>query len=344
MTYNEWTEIPEGFFECPASGIVHFSRQPVLLHLPGRKQQPLFVSILLHGNEDTGWRALQMVLKKYRGRDLPRRMSVFIGNVEAAAAGVRRLDDQVDFNRIWPGTPLSGTREAQTTAEVVRRMQMLNPFAFIDIHNNTGINPFYACVTDVHAHNLYLARLFSRIAVYFRTPVGTAAGAMAAICPSVTVECGKAGMTAGDEHAAELIEAALHLDHFPQKGHTVEDLLIYHTIATVKVPAALSLAFGDTPADVNFPAHFEEWNFRELEAGCVFAHNTTTEIPFEVSDETGRNTPEKFFARHGDEIRLTRRLMPAMITTNEKIIRQDCLCYLMELFWPQDTISGAAQR
>lgn len=332
MTWNEWTSLPEGFLAAPAAEIVRYSREPVLFHLPGRKQQPLFVSVLLHGNEDTGWRALQMVLKKYRNRELPRRLSVFVGNVAAAADGVRRLRNQVDYNRVWPGTKLIGTPEAEIMANVVRRMQMLKPFAFIDIHNNTGVNPYYACVTEVTAHNLYLARLFSRIAVFFRTPIGTAAGAMAAICPSITVECGKAGLSAGDEHAAELIEAALHLDHFPESDHTTHDVEVYHTVATVKVPAEVSLAFGDTSTGVSFPAHFEEWNFRELAAGLQFAETAMATMPLDVTDENGVDIAADIFTRSGNALLLRRPLMPAMITLNETVIRQDCLCYLMEKY------------
>lgn len=332
MKFTEWTSLPDGFLDASAREIVRYSADPVLLHLPGRKQDPLFVSVLLHGNEDTGWRALQMVLKKYRARELPRRLSVFVGNIAAAAAGVRRLDRQVDYNRVWPGTPLTGTPEAEIMAHVVRRMQMLNPFAFIDIHNNTGMNPYYACVTDVTPHNLYLARLFSRIAVYFRTPIGTAAGAMTPICPSITVECGKAGLTAGDEHAAELIEAALHLDHFPDSEHAVHDIEVYHTVATVKVPAKISLAFGEQSTGVSFPAHFEEWNFRELTTGTRFAHSSAAGMPLDVTDENGKDIAADMFMRSGNELLLRRAVMPAMITLNETVIRQDCLCYLMEKY------------
>lgn len=331
LNFTEWTSLPHGFLEARAAELVHFSEDPILIHLPGRKVQPLFITILLHGNEDTGWRALQSVLRKYAGRELPRRLSVFIGNVKAAAAQVRRLDGQVDYNRAWPGTPLGNTAEAELMARVRRRMHMLNPFAFIDIHNNTGMNPYYACITEVNPHNLYLARLFSRIAVYFRTPPGTAAAAMNSICPSITVECGKAGLTAGDEHAANLIDAALNLDHFPESDHTAHDVEVFHTVATVKIPAHVSLAFGDAAADVCFPAEFDAWNFRELEAGTVFARSTDTQ-PLDVTDESGLSNFAEFFSREGDEIRLSRPAMPAMITLNEQVIRQDCLCYLMERY------------
>jgi len=44
--------------------------------LPGRRPTPLFVSVLLHGNEDSGVVALQSVLRAYAGRRLPRALSI----------------------------------------------------------------------------------------------------------------------------------------------------------------------------------------------------------------------------------------------------------------------------
>ena len=54
---------------------------------------------------------MQALLERYRGRPLPRRLSLFLGNLPAAAAARRRLDGQADYNRCWPGTELPGSNE-----------------------------------------------------------------------------------------------------------------------------------------------------------------------------------------------------------------------------------------
>ena len=73
-----------------------------------RTQQP--------GNEGTGWEALRALLRDYQGRELPRALTIFIGNVSAAKAGLRRLEGQPDYNRIWePGD----TPEHAMAAEVL---------------------------------------------------------------------------------------------------------------------------------------------------------------------------------------------------------------------------------
>jgi hypothetical protein len=96
--------------------------------------------------------------------------------------------------------------------EIVRQAQ---PFASIDVHNNTGHNPHYACVNSLEEGHLHLARLFSRTVLYFEQPVGVQSAALAKICPAATVECGRASEEAGVAHVAELICSTLALERFP---------------------------------------------------------------------------------------------------------------------------------
>ncbi|MFY7941070.1 MAG: hypothetical protein ACOVOX_09195, partial [Burkholderiaceae bacterium] len=87
-TLHEFNSPPDGFLHCSARDLHRVLPGPSLLHWQG-PGPTLFVSVLLHGNEDAGLKALQRLLLKYQGRALPRAMSVFVGNVHAAAAGVR---------------------------------------------------------------------------------------------------------------------------------------------------------------------------------------------------------------------------------------------------------------
>ena len=80
------------------------------------------MSVLLHGNEDTGLKAIQMVLGEYRaarcrGRVLVRRQR------QAAAQGLRRLDSQPDFNRVWPGAETAALPEHAMMRDVVAQMR-----------------------------------------------------------------------------------------------------------------------------------------------------------------------------------------------------------------------------
>lgn len=324
-------DLPDGFLDAPAHELHRLLPGPTLAHLPGRRGEPLFVSVLLHGNEDTGLKALQSLLRRWQGHELPRALSVFVGNVGAAAAGLRRLDGQPDYNRVWPGADTTGLPEHDMMREVVEAMRARRVFASVDVHNNTGLNPHYACVGTLEQPFLHLATLFSRIVVLFRRPHGVQATAMAALCPSVTVECGKPGNVAGEEHAALFLDAALRLDHFPAHPVAVHDLDLYHTVGIVKVPADVSIGFGDAGAEVLFDADLDHLNFRDLPAGTRVAQVAGgCPLPLQVWDEDGAQVAEDYFTLAQRELLTRRAVTPAMLTLDERVIRQDCLCYLME--------------
>lgn len=321
--------VPPGLLEVSAADLHTVLPGPTLIHLPGRRTAPLFVSALLHGNEDVGLKALQALLRRHAGRTLPRALSMFIGNVRAARDGVRRLDDEPDYNRVWPGTPLGDGPEVRVMQEVVAQMRARGVFASIDLHNNTGLNPHYGCVSRLDAPFLQLASLFSRTVVYFRTPPGVQTAAFAELCPSVTCECGKAGDPAGVAAALEFVDAVLHLECMPDHPVRAGDVHLFHTIATVKVPDRASMSFDGHDADIRFVPDLDHFNFRELEPGTVLGR-TRAAARLHAFDDAGRDVSHELLAASDGEIRLAKRLMPAMLTRDVRVVRQDCLCYLME--------------
>jgi succinylglutamate desuccinylase len=244
--------LPERFLDTPARELHRLLPGPTLIHLPGRRQPPLFISVLLHGNEDSGVVALQSVLRatpvgRCRGRC--RSWSATSRRRE----GLRRLDHQPDYNRVWPGGEAhAGSPEYAAMSEVHRLMQARGVFASIDIHNNTGLNPHYCVVSRLDQAALHLALLFSRTVVWFRGLAGTQTTAFSPLCPSLTVECGKPGNAGNEAHVALFIEACLHLAQFPAHAVHEHDIDLYHTVATVRVPAAASFGFGDPLADIDF--------------------------------------------------------------------------------------------
>jgi hypothetical protein len=323
--------LPPGLLDLPAARLHEVLPGPALIHLPGRRMPPLFVSVLLHGNEDTGWLAARAVLKKWAGSELPRALSLFVGNVAAARAGLRRLDGQPDYNRVWPGGEAAHAVEAGLMQQVVDAMRARGVFASVDIHNNTGLNPHYACVNRLEPDFLHLATLFSRIVVHFVRPLGVQSAAFAEICPAVTVECGKPGAPGSVEHAADFVEACLHLAEFPLHAVAPQDIDLFHTVATVKVPETASFGFGAPDADIDFLPELDHYNFRELGHGELLGRvRPGSGVTLQVSDETGTDVGAQVFDYRGGGIALKKRLMPAMLTRDERVIRQDCLCYLME--------------
>ena len=330
---NVLDSLPDGFAGWSIRDLADLLPGPTLIHVEGRRKDPVFLSILLHGNETVGFEALQKILDAYRA-GLPRSLSVFLGNIAAAARGSRRLEGQPDYNRIWPspGVP-PATPEHHLMIRVVEEMRRRQPFVSIDLHNNSGLNPHYACVNMLDHRFLHLASLFSRTVVYFLRPQGVQSMAFAQLCPSVTLECGRVGDASGVAHAAEFLDACLHLERLPERPVNREDIQLFHTVATVKVPEGTRFGFGDGSADIDFVEDLEYYNFRELPAGTVIARYPREGRPvLEVLDENGESVGRKYLRYDLGVIRLAARIMPAMLTLNEDIIRQDCLCYFMERY------------
>lgn len=321
--------LPEGLLALDATQLHTQLPGPALIHLPGRKQQPLFVSVLLHGNEDSGWEAIKRILRKYEEGELPRALSLFVGNVSAAAQGQRRLDGQQDYNRIWGEGDSPEHRMAQ---QVLHEMAQKNVYAAIDIHNNTGRNPHYACINRLATPFLHLATLFGRTVVYFIKPDSVLSMAFADLCPALTLECGQAGEESGIEHAAELVDACLHQSQMPEHPVAPGDIHLFHTMAIIKVPESLSFHFnGDPNVDISFDAELDRLNFRELASGTVIGRvNGSEDVVLEAWNEQGVNVAELYFQVVDGDIVLKRPVMPSMLTLDERVIRQDCLCYFME--------------
>jgi len=324
--------IPDGLLDCEARDLHRTLTGPTLMHLPGRRPQPLFVSVLLHGDEDTGWQAVRELLKQNADAELPRAVSIFIGNVVAAKENQRFLENQPDYNRIWEdvaGTEDSPEREMMR--QIVDDMRQRKVFASVDVHNNTGLNPHYACVRSLDRHHLNLATLFSRTVVYFRTPAGVQTAPFAELCPAVTIEAGRPGQQYGLEHTRDFLNACLHLSHVPT--HTVhsQDIDLFHTVAVCKVPSDISIGFGDTARDIDFVGDLDHLNFRELPAGTTLARVAHEgDVSLDVRDESGAEVARKYFEVADGELRTTVSFMPSMLSMSETAIRQDCLCYLME--------------
>jgi len=322
--------LPAGFLNCRANDLHTMFDGPTLIELSGAREPPLFVSILLHGNEDSGLGAVQRVFERYHSQTLPRSLMLLIGNVAAARSGLRRLDGQADYNRNWPGAPDPDAHgETRIMAEVHARVVASGAIAAIDLHNNSGRNPHYAVVCSLDSRTLGLAALFCRRVVLFRGVPGTQTASFAGLIPAITAECGLAGEADNAEAAARLVDAALNLDELPDGVGVGAPLELYHTLGVVRVREDVSFSFDAEPEDVRFDPALDERNFRELSAGTVLGE-TDHLMPLRMIAEDGSDVANDYFETAGGQLRLRKHAVPAMLTSDSRIVRQDCLCYLME--------------
>jgi len=330
--------VPEGLLERPASALYQQLSGPTLLHLHGRRKRPVVVSVLQHGNEITGWEAIRRLLKSHYQRDeLPRSLVVFIGNPVAARHRLRRLDDQPDFNRCWPGGNETDSVYTRLFREIHDRLLQMRPMALIDVHNNTGLNPHYAAVNRIRSDYLRLASMFSSKVVYFTIPTGTLSHSMSEFCPSVTLECGQAGEVHGTDHSLAYIETCLHQDSIPPQTPDADAVHLFHMVATVNVNPDALFGFGRVPADIAFRDGLDQYNFTELPVGTSFGTlRNGMARPLTATDNEGRDVTAEYFDFGAGQVLTTREIMPSMLTQDRRVIQQDCLCYLMERIHYED--------
>jgi succinylglutamate desuccinylase len=334
-----YEDIPSGLLQCEATELHRILPGPSLIHLPGDRPEPLFISVLLHGNETTGWDAIRAVLEQYREKKLPRALSLFIGNVRAARHSLRHLDDQPDFNRIWKAE--GHGKEETMVRQVLEEMRERDVFACIDIHNNTGHNPHYACVNRLATPFFQLARLFSRTVVYFIKPDSVLSMAFANICPSVTVECGRPVEQSGVLHAQEFILSALQLDHLDEQSMSVRDIDLFHTVAVVKLRHDVTASIDDESAHVQFLPDIDLMNFCEIISSTQLARvRHGVGMPLVAENEFGKDVADRYFEVSNGWLCNTTPVMPSMLTLDMDIVRQDCLCYLMERLDLDKTLSA----
>lgn len=324
--------LPMEFLEATPDKLYQLMPQPTLVHIEGRGQRPLFFSILLHGNEPAGLMAVQGLLKKFVGAELPRSISIFVGNIAAARVGVRRLEAQPDYNRVWPGSEYPPCVETALMQQVVDEMTRRDVVLSIDIHNNTGINPHYACINKLDNRFIHLAHLFGRLIVYFIRPKGVQSAAFAEHCPAVTLECGKPGQKYGIQHAQDFLETCLHLPELPNHPVPLGDIDLFHTVAQITIPAEIRFSFNDPECDLLLVGDLDRMNFTEVPTGTVLGKlkKNCPLLPIVALDELGKDRTADYFRIEQGELVMRKSVMPSMFTLDEKIIRQDCLCYLME--------------
>lgn len=328
------TDLPAGFLDTPVRDLHRILPGPTLIDLPGERGDTLFVSILQHGNEDTGLRAVQRLLRDYTGRTLPRPLTLFIANPMAAAHGRRRLDDQPDFNRCWPGTEVAPNAATELLADVRARMARQPLFASVDIHNTSGRSPAYAGVNILDDACLQLAARFAPTAVYFTRPRGLQAQSFLGLCPAVILECGRPGDETGIAATHAYLDDLLHLEAIPRTPPAADELELLQSVGLVQVPHNVRFGFADgngaDDLELALDPELDRLNFRQLPAGTAFGRVTTGNWPVRMVGPAGNEVTEEFFEVSDGALRLRRSSMPSLLTLDPRIVRQDCLCHLME--------------
>jgi hypothetical protein len=102
-------------------------------------------------------------------------------------------------------------------------------------------------------------------------------------------------------------------------------------VAVVTIPPQVSFSFDGRDADLQFLDDLDRLNFHEVPPGTLFGWTRTgNQLGLEVQDEQGVNVANRYFTVRDFDLLTASPMMPSMLTLDERIVRQDCLCYLME--------------
>ena len=120
------------------------------------------------------------------------------------------------------------------------------------------------------------------------------------------------------------------LDELPTRQPTRDELQLVESHLMLRVPDDVSFGFdpaGD--ADLRFEADFENRNFTLFDPRQVFGY-TRLERPLLAIDTDGHDLTHEILRVEQGRIYLNNTLMPAMITRDQLVVRQDCLCHLLQ--------------
>jgi hypothetical protein len=322
LALTELHDLPAGLLDVPATRLRERLAGPTLIHLPGRRTPPLFVAVLLHGDETNGWDALRVLLRRHP-LPLPRALSLLIGNVAAAALGVRRLPHQTDYARIWQDRAAPEHPIAAAVVEAMRRRGLL---AVVDIHDHRGPSPPFAVVADTKPATLGLARAFGPLAVLNHPLRPLAQVAFGDLAPAVTIECGDVRDAHGSERALHFLERRLTEADLPRA--TPYALQLFVADARVRVAPDCGFSFGAGPG-LQLRDDLGPFSFRRLAAGTLFARQRSDALGLVAEDTQGADVTSNYFERIGADVRLTQEVFPAFCTTDLERVREDALCYFM---------------
>ncbi len=331
MELNILEHCPTALLNTAAEDLWQLLPGPTLIKLRGRNNPPLLVSVLLHGNEVSGWLAARQLLQKYlsQSASLPRTLWLFIGNIEAARQGMRHLPGQRDFNRIWE---LDGDSQPLFAKQLLEMIQSESVLAVIDVHNNTGKNPHYACVSQLDQKTLAVASQFSRRVIFFEKPVSALSVCCSQLVPvSLTLECGQSGNQSIVNIANDFLESCLKIHSWDSLRFHTHDAQIYETAIRIEIAPDIKIgSLDDDQADLCLYSNLEDLNFVEQDPGTPLGILKTFRHDWCSIIERGQHLKnQKYIAVQQGVITLTEKLVPAMFTQDPLIIHQDCLGYLM---------------
>ena len=325
--------IDDDLLDLPDFDVLRALGRPTLVRIPGTgAMAPRAVATLLHGDESTGFEAVMRVLRSRRTH--PFDLYVVIGNVRAALAepgfAHRYLDDQEDFNRIW-GLDEPTTMLRMAADDIRERLLTAGLESLVDIHNNSGNNPFYALVTRRDPAMVNLATLFTTTLVAWDLQVHTLMESMPDAVAAVAIECGLPGRPESLAFAVDGLRRYLG-DGQLTSDRVVRDYDLLGDLRRVEVRPEVRFRFSDElseDVDLAVQTDADVANFVLVPEGHVLGRvHDGGAMPLRATDAHGKDVTDDHFRIVGDAVVFSQSSTPIMMTKTVEAARKDCLFYL----------------
>ncbi|KXF82610.1 M14 family metallopeptidase [Enterovibrio coralii] len=309
-------------------------RGPVWVTLPGTNaDRHRVVVTLLHGNEPSGVNAFWHFALSPPACAV--NIHFCIVNIDAALNDqpftTRHLENKPDMNRCFG---VSGDDASYTlAAEILSRIEALEPEAVVDIHNTSGTSPAFAVTINDDEKHQQIASLFTERMLCTSVRLGALMEQTMAQSPFVTIECG--GVQ--DHNAVEVAKNGLH--HFM----TAENLFLNHTgfwpverlyhPVRVQLKPDLTLCYHDRfveESDLTLPPDIDRHNFGWMAADSLIGWLGERGLDaMTTNDGEGKHPISDLFYENDGELRLKHPAKLFMITTKHHIALSDCLFYMV---------------
>lgn len=320
-------EVPSKLFSLKADELSDYLEHPTLYYIPGNTDKNILLTVLLHGNETTGYYAVRDALLSLReaGKRPTPNVYWFIANVHAAKHGLRHLDQQPDFNRMWSRELGIYGANAMNLLEHVTKNKLE---CAVDFHNNTGLNPLYSCIHNIKKKSCNLAYMFSPTVVYFRQELQAHVVAFSPHTEAVTVECGLDGSENGYAAAHKMAFQLMAENEIPQAQDVIEKMILYDSCLRIRLCDNGSASFEDSAlADFQFIKNLDTLNFKQLEKDTsIGLRKTNQKLQLDMFCKYACS--DWVYYKH-NQIYLKKGTIPSMFTKDVDVISQDCLGYLM---------------
>ncbi|MER2490515.1 succinylglutamate desuccinylase/aspartoacylase domain-containing protein [Catenovulum sediminis] len=287
------------------------------------------VSVLVHGNEPSGFYAVHRWLK---GNETPIcNVRFIISAVEAAQQPpyftTRYLNDIHDLNRCF-SLKVEDQAVKLRAASILQAISEVHPEAVIDMHNTSGSSPAFCVTTRIEMPYQALASFFCQSVIYTRLQLGSLMEQDFG-CPIVTVECGGSQDQLAHEMAYQGLHEFLQAENLFAGHHYKLVDIIEHPLR-LEIDKNIKLVFAehkDESADVTLVSDIEQHNMGKTRADCFLGWSKLGIEPFTVRNEAGEVQSDNILYCQDGKLYTAHSLRIFMATSNRRIAQNDCLFY-----------------